>query len=300
MKICFIGCVKFSADALRVLFELERNSVCSVVGVITKSSSRFNADFVDLSEVVADSGRPDSLVHYYESQKAAERFIAGSGADVVYCFGWSSLLGPGLLASAPKGVIGFHPAHLPENRGRHPIIWALTLGLGQTASTFFRMDAGADSGPILSQEPIRIDSADNARSLYGKITETALGQIEVFTRSLSEGRGEFREQDESKATYWRKRSAADGLIDWRMPASDIHNLVRALYHPYPGAEFKWQAQTIKLWETRLADEGASLNAEPGKVLQCKDESLLVKCGGNTAIWLVDFRPGVEISVGTYL
>lgn len=300
MKICFIGCVDFSADALRVIFELERSGVCSVVGVITKSSSQFNADFVDLSEVVTDAGRSDSLVHYYENQEGAETFIAGSGADIVYCFGWSSLLGPGLLASAPRGVIGFHPAHLPENRGRHPIIWALALGLEQTASTFFRMDAGADSGPILSQKPIRIDPADNARSLYGKITETALGQIEVFTRSLSEGHAEFLEQDGSKATYWRKRSAADGLIDWRMPASDIHNLVRALFHPYPGAEFHWQAQAIKLWETRLADDGAPPNAEPGKVLECRDDNVLVKCGGNTAIWLIDFRPSIEISVGTYL
>lgn len=300
MKICFIGCVDFSADALRILFALERAGVCSVVGVITKSSSRFNADFVDLSAIVEEAGRPGDLVHYYENQEVAAEFVVRSGADIVYCFGWSSLLGPELLASAPRGVIGFHPASLPENRGRHPIIWALALGLEQTASTFFRMDAGADSGPILSQEPIRIESSDNAQSLYGKITERALGQINVFTKALSKGHAEFREQDESKATYWRKRSAADGLIDWRMPASDIHNLVRALFHPYPGAEFHWQSQTIKLWETRLTDEGVLPNAEPGKVLDYRDENVLVKCGGNTAIWLIDFWPSIEINVGIYL
>lgn len=300
MKICFIGCVDFSADALRTLFALERAGVCSVAGVITKSSSRFNADFVDLSAIVEDAGRPADLVHYYENQELAAEFVVRSGADIVYCFGWSSLLGPELLASAPRGVIGFHPASLPENRGRHPIIWALALGLEQTASTFFRMDAGADSGPILSQESIPIDSSDNAQSLYGKITETALGQIEVFTSALSEGRAEFREQDESRATYWRKRSAADGLIDWRMSASDIHNLVRSLYHPYPGAEFYHQNQSFKLWETRLAQEDVPVNAEPGKVLECKADDVLVKCGCNSAIWLIDFQPRTELNAGDYL
>jgi len=103
MKVCLIGCVEFSASALRTIFSLEQEGVCSVVGVITKASSGFNADFADLSEVVEEAGRPSGLVHYCENQAKAADFISSGNADIVFCFGWSSLLGPALLASAPRG-----------------------------------------------------------------------------------------------------------------------------------------------------------------------------------------------------
>ena len=83
-----------------------------------------------------------------------------------------------ILSKSPIGVIGFHPAALPANRGRHPIIWSLALGLKSTASTFFFMDKNVDSGDILSQASIKISDSDDARSLYDKVTKTALSQIE--------------------------------------------------------------------------------------------------------------------------
>ena len=83
------------------------------------------------------------------------------------------------------GVIGFHPAALPANRGRDPIIWALVLGLQETASTFFFMDEGADSGDIISQEYLIITDSDDAGILYEKITQTALKQLREFVPRLA-------------------------------------------------------------------------------------------------------------------
>ena len=78
------------------------------------------------------------------------------------------------------GVLGYHPAELPKNRGRHPIIWALVLGLKRTASTFFFMDEGADTGDILSQYKINISKNDNAETLYNRIIEVAMKQVDEF------------------------------------------------------------------------------------------------------------------------
>ena len=78
------------------------------------------------------------------------------------------------------GVLGFHPSELPKNRGRHPLIWALALGLKKSASTFFFMDEGIDSGEILSQKIFDILSNDDAQSLYDKMSNNALQQIEEF------------------------------------------------------------------------------------------------------------------------
>ncbi len=113
--------------------------------------------------------------------------IADRRPDVVFCFGWSRLLRLPLLRVAPLGVVGFHPADLPANRGRHPLIWALALGLRQTAATFFFMDESADSGDILIQRRFPIESTDDAGTLYEKMTRCALEQINEFVPRLAAG-----------------------------------------------------------------------------------------------------------------
>ncbi|RDB42158.1 formyl transferase [Halomonas sp. DQ26W] len=301
MRICLIGCVEFSGWALKRLFELESVGICTVAGVITKKASSFNADFCDLSGCVEEVNADPAIVHFYKNQEAATSFIRDVRADIVFCFGWSSLLGPEMLSAAPRGVIGFHPAALPQNRGRHPIIWALVLGLDETASTFFQMDEKADSGPILSQKPVPISPDDNASTLYQKITETALAQIEQFTPALVRNSAKFQPQDHTQATYWRKRSLTDGIIDWRMDAVAVHNLVRALHHPYPGAEFQSvQHGAVKVWQTSLSESLFSRNFEPGKILDVQPRRVLVKCGGESAIWLENIKLGLNCIEGGYL
>lgn len=301
MRVCLIGCVEFSAHALKKLIELEAAGVIKIAGVVTKRNSQFNSDFVDLGEVVLKDCREITPTHYYSDLGGLVEFIERVQADVVYCFGWSHLLTSAALNVAPKGVIGFHPAELPKNRGRHPIIWALALGLTETASTFFRMDEGADSGPILSQEKLSISADDDARALYDRIVQIAMKQIAKFTGELADNHEIFQEQDHSLANNWRKRSAKDGLIDWRMGARDVHNLVRALARPYPGAEFTLDdGQRVKVWRTSVFSEQAPPNLESGKVLDVKNGMVLVKCAGGTAVWLRETEPKLKVAVGAYL
>lgn len=301
MRVCLIGCVEFSAHALRTLIELDSEGMIEIAGVVTKRTSQFNSDFVDLGETILKECRPKTPVHYYSDVNSLVEFIETIKADVVYCFGWSNLLTSAVLDAAPKGVIGFHPARLPRNRGRHPIIWALVLGLTETASTFFRMDEGADSGPILSQEKLSICSSDDARTLYDKIVQVAMNQITTFTAELAENRESFQEQDHSLANSWRKRSPKDGLIDWRMCAHDIHNLVRALTLPYPGAEFVLEdGQVVKVWRTSVANELIPSNLEPGKVLDVNNGTVLIKCAGKTSLWLQETEPKLNVAAGEYL
>ena len=204
MKIAFIGCVDSSFRALQKLLEMKSLDI-EVVAVVTKSKSVINDDFKDLTPLCEDHNIP---FHYENSKNKTEsiKFLKKYSPDVTYCFGWSYLLSKDMINVAPIGTIGFHPAPLPKARGRHPIIWALALGLNKTASTFFKMDEGADSGPILNQEEVKIGSDDNAFSLYNKILKISEKQIFEFTLQLAKGNFSFIEQDDSEATYWRKRS----------------------------------------------------------------------------------------------
>jgi len=301
MRVCLIGCVEFSQHALHTLIDLEASDIIEIAGVVAKKNSKFNSDFVDIGEVALNYCRPETPTHYFTDEDTLVKFIETIEADVIYCFGWSNLLTTAVLDAAPKGVIGFHPAELPKNRGRHPIIWALALGLTETASTFFRMDDGADSGPIISQEKISISPDDDARTLYDKIVSVAMKQIKKFTVELADGRVYFQDQDKSLANHWRKRTPQDGLIDWRMRAHDIKNLVRALTSPYPGAEFLLKGgQAVKVWRASVASEPIPSNFEPGKVLNVQNHMVLVKCAGNTAVWLLETEPQLRVNVGEYL
>jgi len=293
MRIVFIGTVEFSQRALECLLAMH----AEIVGVCTLQESKFNAEHVDLSAISEVHGLPWFYAEDINSTEALS-WIQDKAPDVIFCFGWSRLLKQDLLRLAPRGVVGFHPATLPANRGRHPLIWALILGLEKTASTFFFMDAGIDSGDILSQRVIFIEDEDDARTLYDKVTRTALEQIEEFLPQLALGTFHRRKQDPQIANTWRKRGSADGKIDWRMSAHSIHNLVRGLAKPYVGAHFIVDGREIKVWKVAVVSD-VPRNIEPGKILTQTSAGPVVKCGED-AICLLISEPKFEPLVGSYL
>src|SRR5690349_18595800 len=124
MRVVFIGAVEFSQRALQCVLQ----SDAQVVGVCTLQSSTANADHRDLS-ADCDAHHVPWIYATDINSDAALEWIRARRPDVIFCFGWSRLLRRALLDMAPLGVVGFHPAALPANRGRHPLIWALALGL---------------------------------------------------------------------------------------------------------------------------------------------------------------------------
>lgn len=272
MRIVFIGTVKMSAALLQQCIALGAD----IAGVVCKAATTFHSDFADLAPVAAAARIP---VHQTMSVRRPEtrNWIRARQPDVVFCFGWSELLDDDLLSIAPRGIIGYHPALLPRNRGRHPIVWALALGLEMTGSTFFRMGLGPDDGPILSQRSLAIGPTTNATDLYDMLTDTACDQLAELLSGLSDGSMPGMPQDETAATYWRKRSAVDGQLDWRMPTQGIVNLVRALAPPYPGATFRVAGHDCIVWQAQAA-ASPPRDIEPGRILDRRNGILVVKTG----------------------
>jgi methionyl-tRNA formyltransferase len=278
VRILFIGAVKLSYHALTTVFEGKGN----VVGCITQPDAGINSDYMDISSICKLNGIPLFKTRDVNCTDALD-WARNMKPDIMFCFGWSQLLKKDILMLPPLGVIGYHPAELPKNRGRHPLIWALALGLDRTASTFFFMDEGADSGGILSQEPVEIRETDTARDLYEHILITAQRQIRDFLPKLESNTYTRVPQNHAHANYWRKRYSADGKIDFRMADSSIYNLVRALTYPYVGAHLVYKDKEVKIWRAEVV--GCNLdNIEPGKILSQKDSGIIVKCGIG-AIWL---------------
>ncbi len=294
MRVLFIGCVESSYRLLEKLIDLQAD----VVGVITKEESNFNSDFRDLTPLCEKAGIPTFVVKNINDDESIE-FINSRKSEVGFCFGWSQLIKEKVINLFPNGVIGFHPAALPNNRGRHPIIWALALGLKETASTFFMITAGVDEGDIISQVSISIDYEDDAQSLYGKIMDVAILQEEKFLKELEEGTLNRIPQGTNIGNSWRKRSKLDGQIDWRMSSRSIYNLVRALTKPYVGAHFVFNEKEYKVWKvSEISAEGFE-NIEPGKVISINDDGTIDLKTGEGGVKLIEFDE-IEIDKGEYI
>lgn len=263
----FIGCVESSYIILKHMIENDM----IVSGIITMEHSVVNADFHSLAPLAEEFGI-DCFITKNINDEETLKFVRLKKPEIIYCFGWSRLIGKELLSLPEYGVIGYHPAAIPNNRGRHPLIWALALGLSKTASTFFVMDEGADTGDIISQREITIDYEDDAQSLYEKVLQAAKEQVIEFTNQIIDGTLLRTPQDQKRGNTWRKRGYMDGQIDWRMSCDGIYNLVRALTHPYIGAHFIYGESEIKVWKCSVEKNETLRNIEPGKVIKVNSET----------------------------
>jgi methionyl-tRNA formyltransferase len=291
MRIVFIGCVSFSEKALLKLLDLN----ATIVGIITKNKSLFNSDFVDLSLISKKKSIPFKYVNDINHPNNIQ-WIADLNPDILFCFGWSSLIKSELLRLTELGVVGFHPALLPMNKGRHPLIWSKILGLKKSGTTYFFMDEGADSGDVLDQKEFNISFEDDINDIYRKMTEVALKQIESFLPKLINNTYSRKKQMEDGNT-WRKRSKSDGLVDFRMNSVSIINLIRGLTKPFPGAHCLINGIEYKIWKCELGSNN-NTNIEPGKILSIKDNEIEIKTGDGSIILINHELP--NLIIGDYI
>jgi methionyl-tRNA formyltransferase len=293
MRILFIGTVQFSLHMLKKLVDMRAN----IIGVCTKAESPFNNDFKDLTPFCELNSIPCLHVHDINDKTNID-WIEDQNPDIIFCFGWSSLIKKEILDIPEMGVVGFHPSKLPENKGRHPLIWVLIFDLEKSASTFFFMNENADDGDILSQKEFLITYQDDAKSLYEKIIVIALKQIEYFLPQLQNNKFKRIKQNHTSENFLRKRTISDGKIDFRMTSRSVYNLVRALTRPYVGAHISFNGANISVWKVKEVLNNQK-NIEPGKVLSANSFSIIVKCCDN-AIEIIEHDFKILPKIGDYI
>ncbi len=294
IKIAFIGSVLFSKNLLDSLIKIK---FIEIAVVITKKRKKLKSDFCDLGKISKKHG----LKTYYANNinsKQIFHILKEADVDYIFCFGWSQLLSKKILNTAKSFAVGYHPSDLPANRGRHPIIWALSLGLQKTASCFFKLNEKADDGLILSKKYVKISSKDKAKTLYAKLIKVAKSQIENLTLNLYKKNLKIIKVKKTKNNIWRKRDYNDGQIDWRMSAISINNLIKALSKPYDGAHFIHKNREFKVFDSKIIKFNKD-NIEPGKILSVKRCNLIVKCGLQ-ALLLKNFKSYKNFKNGEYL
>jgi methionyl-tRNA formyltransferase len=195
--------------------------------------------------------------------------------DFVFSFYYRMMLKAPLLAIAQRGALNMHGSLLPKYRGRAPVNWAIIHGERETGATLHYMTEKPDNGDIVGQTAVPILPDDNAREVFDKVTVAAEVTLDRVLPALLAGTAPRLPQDLSLGAYFGGRTPEDGTIDWSRDARTIHNLVRAVAPPYPGARTLLAAQPVRILRTRVVDP----SSRGDTALAVRDGNLLAQCGG---------------------
>lgn len=194
--------------------------------------------------------------------------------DVIFSLYYRHMLSDEILSLAPLGGFNLHGSLLPRYRGRAPVNWALVNGETETGATLHKMVKRPDAGDIVGQQKVAIADNDTALTLHKKVLEAAQAVLKEQLPKLKNGTATFTKQDESQASYFGRRTAADGEILWHKSAKEINNLVRAVTEPYPGAFSYLGQRKLIVWRSRVLD--TQHDKQPGTVLSTAP--LVIACG----------------------
>jgi methionyl-tRNA formyltransferase len=206
--------------------------------------------------------------------------------DFLFSFYYRKMLKPGLLAIPRAGAFNLHGSLLPKYRGRVPVNWAVLKGETRTGATLHEMVEKPDAGRIVDQEAVPIGPDDLAVDVFRRVTGAAETVMRRSLPKLIDGTAVLKPQDLSRGSYFGGRKPEDGRIDWSMPARDIHNLVRAVAPPYPGAFADHEGRTIRIHGTRLEP---GRDAPPGAAgLYSERGELFARCGDGGVLRIVEY------------
>ena len=171
--------------------------------------------------------------------------------DYIFSFYYRHMIAAELLACATIAALNMHGSLLPKYRGRAPVNWAILHGETQTGATLHVMQAKPDAGDIVGQSSVQIGPDENATEVFAKVSEAAVQVIYQVLPELMLGKVPKKPNELEKGSYFGGRKPTDGKIHWNQTANQIHNLVRAVAPPYPGAFTDWQGQQMIVARTSL-------------------------------------------------
>lgn len=210
--------------------------------------------------------------------------------DYLFSFYYRHMIPAELLACAKIGALNMHGSLLPKFRGRAPVNWAILHGATETGATLHMMEIKPDAGDIVGQSAVSIGPNETATDVFAKVSQAAITVMHQVLPELVQGHIPKKPNNLAQGSYFGGRKPADGEILWHQTAQQVHNLVRAVAPPYPGAFTDWQGQRKIVARTSLEGPfpgGLDLQA-PG--IQVVDNQVFGVCGDQKAVAILDWFP----------
>ena len=216
--------------------------------------------------------------------------VRAARPDFLFSFYFRALLPAALLASASRGAYNMHGSLLPRYRGRAPVNWAVLHGERESGATLHAMTEAPDAGPIVAQRSVPILPDDTASEVFHKVTVAAEQALHGCLPALLAGHAPHVPQDLAAGSYFGRRTARDGAIDWQRGAAAAHNLIRAVAPPYPGAFSRAGGEPLVIRRSLLGPSELAA-AQPSLCHRRGDVYALCPDG---AVKLLEFELGAQV------
>ena len=272
MKIIFAGTPDFAATHLQAL--IRQHDIVAVYTQPDRPAGRGKKLMASPVKLFAAQNNLD--IYQPQSLKDAEQqaILARLQADIMVVVAYGLIL-PQVILDTPKlGCINVHGSILPRWRGAAPIQRAVEAGDNETGITIMQMDAGLDTGAMLTITRCTIDANETSGSLYNKLAALGGPALLGTLDKIEAGTAVATAQDNDQSTYAKKIDKIEALINWSESAAMIDRRIRA-FNPFPAAYTEIGDQRVKIWGAQVASEQ---QASPGQILAADNNGLLVACG----------------------
>ncbi len=297
MKIIFMGTPDYAAAALEALLEAGHE----VTAVVTQPDrAKGRSGQVQCTPVKECAVRHGIAVLQPVRVKAPEAVeeLKKYEADVYVVAAFGQILSKEILALPRFGCVNIHASLLPKYRGAAPINQCIIDGEQETGVTIMQMDAGIDTGDILTQKKVIIEDKETAETLFDKLSQAGAALIVETLPMLERGEITPVKQDESLAGYVKMMDKSRGKIDWASDAVSIERLVRGL-NPWPSAYTSCQGKTVKIWRSDAVVAEAA--QQPGTIVSVGKDFFDVACGsGNLRIYELQLEGKKRMDTKSFL
>jgi len=272
LKIIFAGTPDFAATHLQAL--IRQHDIVAVYTQPDRPAGRGKKLTASPVKLLAAQNNLD--IYQPQSLKDTEQqaILARLQADIMVVVAYGLILPQVILDTPRLGCINVHGSILPRWRGAAPIQRAVEAGDNETGITIMQMDAGLDTGAMLSITRCTIDANETSGSLYNKLAALGGPALLRAMDKIEAGTAIATVQDNDQSTYAKKIDKIEALINWAESAAIIDRRIRA-FNPFPAAYTEIDGQRVKIWGAQVAPEQ---QASPGQVLSADNNGLLVACG----------------------
>lgn len=298
MKVVFMGTPDFAVGTLKKLIE-SRHEVLAVVTQPDKPKGRGKAmQFPPVKEVAVEAG-----ITVYQPKRVREpeflETLKELSPDVVVVVAFGQIIPQAVLDVPKLGCLNVHGSLLPKYRGAAPIQWAVIDGESESGVTIMRMDAGLDTGDMITTRVVKLEEKETGGSLFDKLSQAGADLLTETLDKLEAGEVSYEKQPaESSTDYARMLKKEDGQIDWNKSAAELERLIRGL-NPWPSAYTHLDGKTLKIW---MADtEEGNSGSEPGTVVEVTKNTVKVQTGdGVLSLLEVQLEGKKKMSVDAFL
>ncbi|MBT6593115.1 MAG: methionyl-tRNA formyltransferase [Porticoccaceae bacterium] len=287
MRVLFAGTPDFAAAHLQALLDAPDISVIGVYSQPDRPAGRGKK--LTASPVKKLAVEYQLPVFQPQSLKEPEqqRILSELQADIMVVVAYGLILPQAVLDAPRLGCINVHASILPRWRGAAPIQRAIEAGDSGTGVTIMQMDAGLDTGAMLSVSRCEIDSSETSASLHQKLEQLGAPALLHTLAALSNGLAVAVEQDDQLSCYAAKITKQEALVDWSQPAQLLDRQIRA-FNPFPAAYTTLGELRIKIWQ---AEPTKATGLTPGQIISTDNAGLLVSCGEQSLLLTEIQLPG---------